>query len=295
MEKRKRVFIAVMGVAVVVAVFGVCLPPAEPRYHGRSLSSWLEDPDNFISDGFDPSAAGVLAVRELGTNAIPTLLQWISYEPSPIRQKVNKLLQKLPGPLKPRNAQIGWSRANNAAAGFAMLGSEAQVAAPALVRLALTSSDPNRAQRCIDCLFKMGPEGLLGMCSLITNSQALKQTSAIYRICDMGTNAVPAVPALIKCLEDNDDEVAHAATVVLGELALLPTTTVPALQKALQTANTHRRAWLVSAFYRFGGAAKPAVPQLVAALVDSSSDVRFRATNILLHIAPEALTNVAAP
>jgi len=295
MRRRNPVFIAVACAAVMVVVVGVCLPAPEPRYEGRLLSFWLENPDNFIPEGFDPSAAGVQAVRAIGTNAIPTLLQWISYEPSPLRQKLRNLLQNLPGPLKPRNGQIEWLRATDAGIAFAILGSQAHAAVPELVHLALTSSDTNRAQRCIDSLFHIGPAALPGVFTIVTNTHAKKRLFAISRIHDLGTNAVSAVPVLLKCLEDNDDEVVQAAAATLSELALLPATTVPALKNALQSANARRRAFIIGGFYGFGAAAKPAVPQLQAALFDSSQDVRRCATNVLLHIAPEALTNVAPP
>src|SRR3989442_3788131 len=53
----------------------------EPSYNGRLLSERLGDMvPNRIWVGPSPTAK---AVKAMGPNAIPTLLKWMSYEPSP--------------------------------------------------------------------------------------------------------------------------------------------------------------------------------------------------------------------
>ncbi|HEY9072979.1 MAG TPA: hypothetical protein VIN67_02500, partial [Desulfobaccales bacterium] len=51
----------------------------EPSYNGRLLSEWLGDMRlGQLYSGPSPTQT---AVQAMGTNAIPTLLKWMSYEP----------------------------------------------------------------------------------------------------------------------------------------------------------------------------------------------------------------------
>jgi len=294
MRRRSQVLIAVAFAAALVAVITIRPRAPEPRYQGRSLSDWLQDTGDSAPES-DLSAAGVRAVRAIGTNAIPTALHWISYQPSAWDQKLRTLRHKLPRPLQPHTGPSGPRRAADAERVFAILGPQARTAIPELVHLAITSSDPPRALIFIDSLCRIGPDALPGILTIVTNTQAKGRDYAIRSLRDLGTNLVSAVPVLIRCLDDKDDDVACAAAYVLIELALLPATTVPALKNAFHSANAHRRAYIIEVFAGFGAAAKPDIPELQAALFDSSPVVRLYARNILLEVAPEALTNAVLP
>src|SRR5262249_15751394 len=67
------ILIAFVGFTVAI------LRPREPAYHGRALSDWLKEFDR--SDWTiapDPGSPAVQAVRQIGTNALPTLLEMAS-------------------------------------------------------------------------------------------------------------------------------------------------------------------------------------------------------------------------
>jgi hypothetical protein len=69
----KQVPILVLCASVAIAA------EQEPSFNGRLLSQWLGD---LLLGGLG-STPTEGAVRAMGTNAIPTLLNWIAYEPSP--------------------------------------------------------------------------------------------------------------------------------------------------------------------------------------------------------------------
>jgi hypothetical protein len=79
-------------VALMIAALGSflwfrsSLSRREPVYQGKTLTYWLRD----IYSGRNPTAEkwqqDKLAVRQIGTNAIPLLLQWISAKDDPLKQ-----------------------------------------------------------------------------------------------------------------------------------------------------------------------------------------------------------------
>jgi len=66
---------------------------AEPVYKGKKLSQWvLELPPEPITYGRSDAE---VALREIGTNALPYLLKWIGYEPAPWRLKIYEIAGKV--------------------------------------------------------------------------------------------------------------------------------------------------------------------------------------------------------
>lgn len=289
MRRRTRVFITVAGLAVLVAVVTLLSPDSEPRFEGRSLCQWVR------ASGRGERAASERAFRAIGTNAVPTLLYWIRYEPSPLGRTVHTLAERLPGPLRPNPTKSRGYRATDAVIGFSLLGPEGRIAVPELVHLTMTSTTEGRIERCVEALCNLGPVALPGLLTIITNTQAKGRVAAIHSIGYSGTNFASAVPFLIKCLDDEEDGVACTAATTLGRLALSPSTVIPALAATLRSTNADCREYAAAGLLDFGAKAMPAVSALQAALLDPSPSVRVMATNALLEIAPNALTNAAPP
>src|ERR1043166_10284365 len=72
---RKAVLVRIAAAVLGVALTGYALWPREPRWQGRSLSSWLVD----LAPDKPPATriAAAAAVRAVGTNAVPFLLDWM--------------------------------------------------------------------------------------------------------------------------------------------------------------------------------------------------------------------------
>jgi HEAT repeat protein len=126
----------------------------EPRYQGISLSGWLTEylDARFRDRPFpDPGAAeqsAARAVKEIGTNAIPTLLKWLRARKSPVRERLNSLLEKqrMVRFHFRTDSELIWF----ANWGFAILGDDAMPAVPALVQL-MQSQDPHQRIAALSC------------------------------------------------------------------------------------------------------------------------------------------------
>jgi len=195
MRTSRRILILTTCLASAGLLAGVLSREHEPQYQGRPLSQWLRD---FGHRGIYMEAdPAVIAVRAIGTNAIPCALRWIRYEPSKIRSRIQKLAERLPPKYESYLISIldGQERAKNAETLFALLGPKAAGAIPALTGLAATSTTAERAEHCIDSLRYIGPDALPSFLILLTNGRARVRFEAASSVGLLGTNAAPAVPA----------------------------------------------------------------------------------------------------
>src|SRR5438105_3314 len=90
--KRRSVIVALIGCVMAAIVMAIVWPRnREPEYGGKRLSEWLGAYEA------SPSDEAQVAVRRIGTNALPWLLRWCGYEPPPWRGKLLMfMLQKTP-------------------------------------------------------------------------------------------------------------------------------------------------------------------------------------------------------
>lgn len=226
MRKRRQLLILLASVAALLALLGLLPREREPHYNGRSLSEWL----SLYAQASGPTRSTAEdAVRHIGTNALPWLLQDVAYERPQWRKK---LARATPNRF---DWATGWIPPNHdgtsrAILGFTILGTNAAPAIPVLARLMNNPTVNVSSKRAIYALWAIGD---------------------------------PALPVLAAALRDpktpNRDSIPTAISV-----------------RPPQHITTNL--W---------------VPPLVAALTDPDRWVRWGATNALLAIAPEALTNSA--
>ena len=272
------------GLLILCALAGLAADQ-EPSYNGRLLSQWLADLQPGRAGGHPTEGA----VRAMGTNAIPTLLKWISYQhSSPERSGQTRPTASASGASGANHGPtlIPEERARRAVYAFRFLGAVARPAIPQLTQLARSSSDGNRADRCAESLAAIGAEAIPSLLSLATNSPLPARWYAIaaleYFASDPAAEA--AVPALIGCLGDTNENarIAEEAGTVLSQINL-PAVVVPALTNALHSPDAQVCKWATSCL-------RGAAPALRAALSDRDFQVRVAATNALRAIA-EAFTN----
>jgi hypothetical protein len=143
--KRVRVILILAAVTIVAA--GFMLQHREPRYKGRTLSEWL------ASAGSDRQAA-TDAVRRIGTNAIPWLLNWSVMKDSKFKERiVNGMRDR---GFIPR-MKLDFQYRNDAVTAFSMLGKEAKPAWPVLIQRTYSPDNDVRLQSCI-CLYESEPD-----------------------------------------------------------------------------------------------------------------------------------------
>ena len=300
-KQRNLLFLSVCLLAALVLV-AVPFRSREPRYQGHSLSYWLTlYGETLWHEGGDPKAKE--AITHIGTNALPFFLEWIRHEPQPsgFRTAAGSFFRKVPNAITPE-ALVRWacedeaeSKAQDAMHAFALLGPQARTALPKLFKLMNDASATNASLRAALALAYIGKDALPLFLAQIANTNALHRADAVVLInmCDdLTTDAGPTLPVLIQCLIDNDTNVVKEAALVLHEYDLKPGLILPALTNCLGTStNSLLRSRVFWVLGRIGCQARPAQPFLVAALQDADANVRKQATNALLRIAPEVLTN----
>src|SRR5882724_10172199 len=89
-HQRRILTVTLLIAAVGALVWFLLRPDPEPTYQGKPLSYWL---DGFVSGNPSPDKA-TEAVRQIGTNAIPTLLCLLRAEDSKFKLKLIRLSQK---------------------------------------------------------------------------------------------------------------------------------------------------------------------------------------------------------
>src|SRR4051812_29394846 len=282
-----------------VVVFLIWPRAREPEHQGKTLSEWLRDPPGTLD-------LPVVAVRAIGTNAVPWLLKWIQEErpaSKSLKANLRTLLRREYGEVPRIPVLKTWldrptdDNRDKGLKGFYLLGPRASSAIPELTRLMNESRSPVVSANAVSALGAIGQEALPILVAALDNPRAQNRGNVAYRIATMasrGTDAKAAVPVLIKCLRDTDTEVAEAAARSLGGLALSPETVVPALTNAMQDRRVVVRVASIRALEEFHARAEAAIPQLVARLADGDPAVAQSAAGALGRIGLEAETVVPA-
>ena len=136
MRKTRAAAITALVVALLGGFLWILLNRGErePVYQGKTLHYWLSA---YWPGGSRPTEQNKIAVRQIGTNAIPILLQWISARDSSIKKKMVTWISR--HPWVPFRLESEVDRNMLAASGFSILGkSQASSAVPALVEIVRT-------------------------------------------------------------------------------------------------------------------------------------------------------------
>jgi HEAT repeat protein len=272
----------------------------------RSLSYWVTVL-GYSADRFQPNdrkrdeALG--AIRKFGTNSIPSLIEWLSYNKPPpkVKQVGDRLLyrfplmRKIPGFESWALCNDRRARTSGAIMAFQALGTNA---APAIAQLVSIACDPNLStpqvygapQLCaVDALFYTGKCAVPALVSVITNKEASARFHAITALKALGTNAAQALPALVRCTSDSSTDVAAASLEALGQIELNPRITLPPIIQATKDPRPTVRSYALTTLGSMGKDARPATPALLHALTDDDPTVRRDAEFALGNIAPESL------
>lgn len=302
-HRRRVAAIAWAGAAIVVlAVLAVTrLAPAEPRYHGKSLSSLLlstapdfvgmpTDSFGHIHDDFwsdltshnttaEPSATPPdSAIRipdalpTLDSRAVPHLLRWITSRDTPAERAAAWLVGHLPpGPRSWLQTRAAWfidnpSLRRHVAAeeGFRRLGDLGSRAIPALSNQFFhVEPDIHTALS----LAHVGPAGINTLVAGVEDTQERTREVAALALGLSGTAARPAIPALLTCVEQG--RAGYQVLGALGRLECKDPRLVPALLHCLETSPATNLATLTDSmvFLLLGlqhERARPAAPVVAA-------------------------------
>jgi hypothetical protein len=139
MKKNLLISLAILFLVVVGAVVWQAVRQREPVHQGKALSFWLKGFDGGYNDPSKPSYnESVEAVREAGTNALPTLLRMLRTRDSDLKHRLTRL------GLRQRLVNIEYVTADRqrwaAREGFVALGLKAKWAIPQLVEISQEES-----------------------------------------------------------------------------------------------------------------------------------------------------------
>jgi hypothetical protein len=231
----------------------------EPVFEGRPLTSWLE---HHVASSWDSPgwAKADEALRTIGTNAIPTLLEMIRAKDAPA--PMLKLFEMAQRHRWTRiNYRYAMPRNEEAEYAFKALGTNGMGAVPGLIKIYEEDISPS-SQRC-----------------------------AALALGHIGASAQAALPALIRRFNHTNSDVRFNAVTAVIHIRGEPGVLIPALTSALKDPDVNVRWNAVAGLIDFGSHARPVVPEIVKMLNDpgmvGSSSIIPQVETALWRIAPE--------
>jgi len=246
---RGWILLVALLVAGVVAALGLWPAASEPTYHGKKLNWWLARYTTAVyvrGDMQDPVALEAReAVLQIGTNAIPKLLEWMPGSRQPLRT-VEAVRSRLHLPFFGTYRVLGFLRSYTptdrhtlAVYGFSILGERASQAVPDLTRLL---NDTNTVHDAIPCLAWMGKPGLDQLLVALRDTNQMDRpyiAALLGKLADT-TNAQQIAAALQPWTQAVDPELASATLRALREMPPSSTQPAPAPAAASPGASPHR-------------------------------------------------------
>lgn len=237
-RNQERIVLVIMIAIVIAGLVFYLSPSREPRYQGKSLSTWLRAKPVWPEE--DDLAR--IAVRNIGTNAIPTLLRMLRETNSPSTLKMIAFSQRFDLPLSTVLPKVAKDENHLAMRGFYWLGAEASNAAPELLNIYHQNISESSQYNALYSLIAVNPppqcNALLN--EALTNRFESVRRTALFQLTPTNQPDV-AVPLLIKALGDplsSTQFLAAHRLIRFGTNALLA---VPALVRLACSAPSNSR------------------------------------------------------
>jgi hypothetical protein len=279
-------FLLVTGVALALWIRG----STEPTYQGKTLDAWLTQLEGGTTDSAiqyvrlsytSNQIQAIIAIRAIGTNAIPRILEDLHAEESPsvsflkeisatIRLKLRKPIPEIQDST---TAQVTrWK----AALALDALGPTAAPHVLHSIPMRLTTNTfPAEAKEKAFVLVGMGPKGLTLLTNLI-GSRWWEGACISWAMAQHAEAATPDwTPFLINIAKNRAigrNRYNSTAIWALGEIAQDPATTIPFLIECFTNGDTFASGVAATALGCFGPAASNAVPHLQQTLSDAKAD-----------------------
>jgi len=296
-RRRKLGFFVVVAVGI-GTTFWLVLPPRDPVYQGQTLSYWF---DQFNTTN-RPQAA--LAIRQIGTNAVPFLLEKAKSEDGDtLYERVYRTIYYRAPTILQRRLPLPKPIENNynyrVASALQLLG------VPALPLLIEAMGDKHPKVR----LAAVRVTGLIGLeanaavptlAKLVGDPNAEVRVMAVCALSAMGPNKRLAIEALIGALNDSNRGpkpgmtlyVKESAARVLGEIGPEARAAVSPLTRLLGDTNSYTRVRAAIALWRINRDTN-VIPVLYAELESASEAPAYgRILTALRQMGPSAMAAV---
>ena len=245
-------------------ILSVWLRTPEPAYAGKPLSYWLPLLDD-SSTNRNGQPEGVLAIRNIGTNAIPVLLQHLRAHDIPL--KTNLLVwaeqHHIPGAhyTSPKILHF------RGLVGFYALGPLAASAVPDLAMILDQDTNWDSGNEAARILEELGPAAKAAVPALLraAGTNARVRNSAIRAIAKIHSDSEAVIPFLIEALQNSDLNIRIAAAVNLGQFGAAAKPALPAMAELLNDENLKRSRISVGSHHS-GYIAPSATPEMITAI-----------------------------
>jgi HEAT repeat protein len=297
-------FIFILFVLGILGALIVCT--RQPRYHGRTLTSWLQQCWDTSLMETQRLAEAQEAIRAIGTKkALPVLLKLVEANDDPVSLWIIDAGDKLRISDEIGLRFIRWHSALDfkwlGERGFEVLGTNAAPAAEALGKL-LNKKFPDEENERLHilvierCLESIGKPAEPVICRTLTNSNPEIRQWAIDQLASVTDDVEVYIARIKPRLQDSSDAVRGTAVDAIGIQTSAPELAVPLLVEALKDFAVSANA--ANALGNFGTNALVAFPILTNLVEHSDTNVAGAALKTLIVIAPEQslpiLTNCIA-
>ncbi len=250
-----KVLFPIILVAIGLFDLKVGFAAEDPSYNGKSVSVWVAQLGFKQSQEVRDQAEE--AVRQIGTNSLPFLLRELRVLGQAQRTDRTNFY----------NTPAMVDRMMNVRSAFKTLGSTAKPAIPELMKLLNDGLLPDSAAH---SLIQIDPQiASVALVKALTNKDHHVSCAAANNLYSVATNAEMAVPVLLQTLNDRSPDTNGSRNLrafsanALGAIGKAPEKTVPALIKCLeQDENPYSRTAAARALAKFGTNAHPALPAL---------------------------------
>ncbi len=279
--QRLRPYLLSLGVIAVcsIALAYFLWSAEEPVCQGKSLSAWLADLRWTGGSQHDRAAE---AIRQIGTNGLPRLVELLGSHRFSFRQKWRAWFTKLPFFKSTDQPQLDYRW--QATCAFKSLGSIAKPALPELAKLLRQRINPGYVTT---ALAGIGPASVPLLCETLANDDHDIRMCAAAALGTLGPAGRDAVPALINSLEE---KIPHVLAIMAQSLAQIDqgqNRALPQLIENMASADVNIRRGAVMALSYYDQQAKAAIPALTLALKDVDQQVREFSILALDKIAPK--------
>jgi HEAT repeat protein len=281
MKRRLSIKISLLIVGLSAGIFLFLIYSREPSFQGKGINAWLDDYAAYTNTPYQE------AIHQIGTNAIPYVLDRLAQNDSPFRKRYRAIWPRLPKFLKkiitqprPRFDKVHGANAfnyvgpNSIPQAIQALSNKSvsvrEAAAWGLRGLRVESPAAEQAIPALTEVFRRGDDPRV-------------QSMAAITMREMGPAASNAVPAMVSAMLANSRGTSGNYTILnaniamaLGKIGPAAGGAVPVLKTMLQnTTDAYARCKMANALWRISGDEKDALPVLIQEVPRENETVRW--------------------
>jgi HEAT repeat protein len=281
--KTWRAFVLSVLIAALVGII-LMLSAREPRYHGRSLTSWLQQCSDTALMETQRLAEAQAAVGAIGAKrALPILLHLVEAKDDPASTWIIKLSEEW------KIQFLRWHSAEEfqefGFTGFDALGTNA---APAIEELTKLLNDKEHAFTVVRCLVAIGTSAEASVSEALTNENRQVRYFATQQFAWVTDDDKVFLAKMQDCLKDPDATVRFIAIQGIGAQTQAPEEAVPLLISILEKNDGNVSSQAAGALANFGTNAMSAFHALTNAVERENFDATAGAAlRTLAAIAPK--------